>query len=118
MGPHLASTPRIALRTWLDTILTWSTLLLTGSSLGSRALSTCASPWAPAGLFQRSSLAMSALRGWSGLRLTWRTQSSRRRQLSSLSSTGALLSSPMHPGHPAPLHPHARHGHGEVHGAH
>ena len=30
--PHLASTPRIALRTWLDTILTWSTLLLTGRS--------------------------------------------------------------------------------------
>ena len=30
--PHLASTPRIALRTWLDTILTWSTLWLTGRS--------------------------------------------------------------------------------------
>ena len=25
--------------------------------------------------------------------------------------------SPVHPGHPAPLHPHARHGDGEVHGA-
>merc|ERR1719352_2037687 len=25
--------------------------------------------------------------------------------------------SPVHPGHPASLHPHARHGHGEVHGA-
>merc|ERR1712004_712389 len=69
---------RIALRTWPDTTLTWSTLSLTGSSPESRAPSICASPWAPAGL-SRSSPVRSASKEWSGLRLTWKTPSSRLR---------------------------------------
>merc|ERR1712079_768619 len=86
--PTLENMHRIALRTWPDTTLTWSTLSLTGSSLESKAPSTCASPWAPAGL-SRSSPVRSASKEWSGLRLTWKTPSSRLRQLSSWSSTGA-----------------------------
>merc|ERR1712012_927244 len=64
----------------MGTTLTWSTLLSTGSSLESRVLSICANPWAPAGP-SRSSPVRSASKEWSGLRLIWRTPSSRLKQL-------------------------------------
>merc|ERR1712061_564414 len=55
--------------------------------------------------------------GWSGLRPTWRIQSSRRRPCFSSNTTGQPRASrrPLHRDPPAPLHPHARHGDGQVH---
>merc|ERR1712001_573265 len=67
-------------------------LLFTGSFPATRAPVTCAPPWGLAIPSRGRSPVTSALLGWSGLRPTWRIQSSRRRPSSSSSTTGATPS--------------------------